>query len=222
MTAPHFLFRDRRDWALRLSLTLILSIAAHLVLIFAVRGTQIAVASKTTARVLEARLVDSREAAPANISPENMPILPPLPKLTKVPGKPRENVAALAPRLPPPNLSPTVALPLPFDPTYYTWREVDVTAKFRDEENLPYPKVVADASVSGRVVIEVWVDETGKVDDAKVIEADPPGHVEEAIVAYYRGLAFSPAMKDGKTKRFRARFLVEFGEPPAALDPGTK
>ena len=60
----------------------------------------------------------------------------------------------------------------------------------------------------------VTVDETGKVADISVIQAEPPGYFEEATLAHYRAQRFTPAMKDGKPRRFRARFLVEFGNPP--------
>ncbi|MES2356398.1 MAG: TonB family protein [Pseudomonadota bacterium] len=176
---------------------------------------------KVTAKPIEARLVGKRKP-PMDISPKEKPVAKieskPASKSADTEEKPDETVVDAKPTSPAP--SPVVAVPLPFDPVFYTWREVDVTAKLKKDGSPPYPKGAAKAGISGRVTIEVWVDENGKVDDVKVIEADPPGYFEEATLAYYRTLPFAPAMKEGKAKRYRARFLVEFGESIVVLNSG--
>jgi len=217
----HSIFRNRRNQALRLFCALLLSFLAHLVLIFGVRGIQVDTSHKVTARVIEARLAAKRELPP-EVSPKEKPALKIVPKQSpKIPDtkkeEPAEPVADVKTVSPPP--SPVVAVPLPFDPVFYTWREVDVPAKLQQDGSPPYPKNLTKLAISGRVIIEVWIDENGKVDDAKVIEAEPSGYFEEATLAYYRTLPFSPAMKDGKPKRYRARFVVEFGEPMVVVSP---
>lgn len=108
---------------------------------------------------------------------------------------------------------PAISLPLPFDPVFYTWREVDVIARLHGEGSPPYPAAAREAGLSGRITLEVWVDETGHVHEVKVIDATPHGYFEAAALAHYRAARFSPAMKDGQPRRFHARFLLEFSEP---------
>ena len=135
------------------------------------------------------------------------------PRMEKITPPPR-------PAGPEPEATP-VALPLPFDPVFYTWREVDVTARLQGGGNPPFPAEALVAGVTGQVTIEVWVDETGQVNHASVIQAEPPGYFEAATLAHYRSQHFSPAMKDGRPRRFRARFVLDFGDPPSAAEvPG--
>ena len=223
MIVPRFYSRDRRSLALKLVTALLLSLAAHLVLIFGVRGTLLTGATSAGPRVLEARLVTSKALpVPSPASDETAPATPAAEPVETRPasrqGKP-VRTAALPPA--PASESTPATLPLPFDPVFYTWREVDVTAKLQGDDSLPHPSAALAAGVNGQVTIEVWVDETGKVADVSVIQAEPPGYFEEATLAHYRAQRFTPAMKDGKPRRFRARFLVEFGNPPPiAAAPG--
>jgi len=155
---------------------------------------------------------------------DDKPISPAMPVRSSEPAK-KEAAKIPVPSASPP-LSPepssNAGLPLPFDPVFYTWREVDVPAKLSGSGSPPYPKNADVANISGRVIVEVWVDENGKVDDAKVLDADPPGYFEEATLSYYKKLRFTPAMKGGKQKRYRTRFMVDFGEPLKILDTNTE
>ncbi len=174
-------------------------------------------------KMLEARLVTSRVVQSSTVIENEAPKQKPgegtplqksqrasqPAKSSAVPAKPAESAVAASPR---------AALPLPFDPIFNTWREVDVAAKLQGSGNPPDPTLALQAGISGRVTLEVWVDETGKVLDAQVIEADPPGYFEEVTVTHYRALRFTPAMKDGTPRRYRSRFLVEFGEVSTSLD----
>jgi TonB family protein len=219
MATSVFFARDRRHLSWRLSFILLLSIAAHLVLMFGVRGIFNG-AGLPQAKKLEARLVTSRGLqSPAVAAEVKTP-------LQKKPAEPRKPAAAAQPLSPTrPTLRtaamPAAGLPLPFDPVFYTWREVDVTAKLQGDRSR-FPLRARLAGISGRVMLEVWVDETGKVSDAKILEADPPGYFEEATLAHYRALSFFPAMKDGSPRRYRGRFLEEFGEPSEAMEPAPK
>lgn len=189
---------------------LLLSLVVHLTLIFTVRGL---LTGDAPANRLHARLVTSRAMQPSAtfaevFSPPQEAVVEITQKST---ARQRAVGKAIAKKVPAKALPPqAAALPLPFDPVFYTWREVDVVARPRADANPPHPAGALQAGVGGRVVLEVWLDETGKVDDAKVIEAAPPGYFEAATLAYYRALAFAPAMKDGRARRFRGRYEVVF------------
>lgn len=210
---PRFLQRDRRIIVRRLSTALLLSVVAHMALIFGVRGHLLGEAASTQNKIITARLVGAKPMpAPATTGEDAAKVsqvLAPPPAPERLPeARPRQlaRVTPAAKPLP-------AALPLPFDPVFYTWREVDVTAKPQGNAHPPYPPAALSDGISGQVLIEVWLDETGKVDKVTVIEANPPGYFEETTLAHYQALHFAPAMKDGMPRRFRTRFLVEFSDP---------
>ncbi|HVK56523.1 MAG TPA: TonB family protein [Burkholderiales bacterium] len=219
MTAPRYFHRDRRNQALRVSFAVLLSIVAHLILILGVSGMHTNSVPEPSLRPIEARLVSSKKLEPdvpaaaypiPQRAPEPVESSEPLPKEPEVVSTPSPTPA---------ESSPIAAVPSTVDQTFYTWREVDTPAKCKsDRSEPPYPKAAEDANIRGRVIIELWVDEIGKVDDATVIEADPPGYFEEVSLAFHKAMRCTPAMKEGKPKRYRTRFAVEFGRPLIVLE----
>jgi periplasmic protein TonB len=226
MTAPRYFHRDRRNQALRVSFAVLLSVVAHLILILGISEAPTDSVPEPSVRPLEARLVSNKNPAPVDVSavekpipqraPEPVESSEPLPKEQEILSTP------LPSPLPAPvESSPIAAVPPTVDPTFYTWREVDTPAKCNnDRSEPPYPRAAEAANIRGRVIVELWVDETGKVDDAKVIQADPPGYFEEASLAFQKELRCTPAMKEGKPKRYRTRFVVEFGRPLVEIEEG--
>jgi TonB family protein len=213
MATPRLFIRDHRNLALKLIAALALSLAVHGALIFGARTSLVVRAVEESPRILRARLVVSE--SPAFVSrPEAdaVPVSTARPLMVadgsaEASNTPRRRVpahAASAPRQ-------TASLPVAIDPVFYTWREVDVTAKLI---GVGAP-VNAAPGERGHVLVEVWVDETGRVDHAAIVEADPAGQFDIATLAYYERARFSPAMKDGVPRRFRTRFVVEFGNRPA-------
>jgi TonB family protein len=201
-------------------MALLLSIVVHTVLIFGVRGQLMADAAYPYSRIIAARLMGQKPITEKTTTAiENASDL----AQGAAPRPAREHSPAAKPRRLPPTAQTAkalpAALPLPFDPVFYTWREVDVTARPQGNVHPPYPREALLEGISGQVLIEVWLDETGKVDKLNVMEADPPGYFEETTLAHYRALHFAPAMKDGKPRRFRARYLVEFSEPARKAGP---
>ena len=61
--------------------------------------------------------------------------------------------------------------------------------------------------MSGRVTLLLLIDELGSVVEASVVEADPAGYFEEAAVDTFRGVLFSPGMRDGRP--VKSRLVVE-------------
>lgn len=91
------------------------------------------------------------------------------------------------------------------DPIFYTWREVDVVA--RPASSAPMPMQAG----AGAMELDLWIDERGNVREVKVVASEADRRLAHALTAHYRQLKFIPAMKDGRPKRFRARFVVDFG-----------
>ncbi|HEX9182865.1 MAG TPA: energy transducer TonB [Burkholderiales bacterium] len=73
----------------------------------------------------------------------------------------------------------------------------------------------ADAP-AGRVVLRLLIGETGVVDKALVVRADPPGPFAAAAVEAFAPARFSPGRKDGVAVRSALTLELRFGEAPAA------
>ncbi|MFC1544371.1 energy transducer TonB, partial [Gemmatimonadota bacterium] len=82
-----------------------------------------------------------------------------------------------------------------------------------------YPEIARNAGVVGRVILQIVVDETGKVIEAVPVVAEPPGIFEEAAIAAIRQWRFEPALKDGKPIKVRMGQLVEFKLDPLTTMP---
>ena len=68
-------------------------------------------------------------------------------------------------------------------------------------------------------MVLLLIDEFGVVNDASIVEAEPPGYFEEAALAVFRAARFSPAQKQGKPVKSRALLQVNYiyGESQAAV-----
>lgn len=99
------------------------------------------------------------------------------------------------------------------DPTYYGVRQLDVFPAPLAPIQIGFPPAAHDRASSGRVHLLLLIDETGRVAEITVIEAEPPGLFEEAARSAFASMQFSPAERAGR--RVRARLVVEvnFGGP---------
>lgn len=78
-----------------------------------------------------------------------------------------------------------------------------------------YPAQALAARVAGTVVLEVSIDETGRVADAKVLQ--PAGHgFDEAALAAVKTWTFEPARQSGAPIRSSVQLSVPFAPPPLA------
>lgn len=122
-----------------------------------------------------------------------------------------------APVVPPPEISPPapaappvpVELGLPLD-RYYTARELDVRAEPINDVDLVYPRRAYEMRTKGRVVLRIFINERGAIDDVSVVKAAPPGVFEEAALTATRALQFTPAMKNGRNVKSQKTIAVLF------------
>lgn len=208
---PGLYTRDRRTLLLRLAGALLLSLIVHLLLVYGVPGDLpehkrvVAEGRVLTVRLMKPRAVPIEVLRPEPVlagAPPALAIDPPV-KSRKASSKPVAKTmvgsGAAAQR--------NIALPLPFDPVFYTWREVDTAARSQGGDSVACPEEAIGQA--GRVSLEVSMNEAGQVTGAQVIDAEPPGYCVDAALTHYRRLSFLPAMKDGRPRRYRARFVVE-------------
>lgn len=74
----------------------------------------------------------------------------------------------------------------------------DADAQARHMAPPQYPKSAFDQGISGKVVLRVNVDTSGRPSDVKVISSTPAGVFDDVSVAAARQWTFEPARKDGK------------------------
>src|SRR5258706_3355509 len=214
MSAPTFRYRDRRQLRLRLLAALSASLLLHGSILVGVEVRRLG-ASRVPAAPRTVRMVarEQRDALPAEPAAD-LAVVPGGSAASQSPAAspaPAAHPAAASPAAAPiPDAASTAALPLAIDPTYYTWREVDVPAKLLGDGSPPYPREAAEARLAGVVRLEVWIDETGRVAEAQILGAIPPGVFDQATLEHYRALRFVPALKNGVAVRSRLRFVVEF------------
>ena len=99
-------------------------------------------------------------------------------------------------------------------PRYLPAEELDERPQIRTHVEPAFPP---DANVaSGRVVLRLLIDESGAVDKAVVLQADPPGPFELAAVEAFSPARFSPGRKDGVAVKSAMTLELRFGEAPLA------
>jgi len=109
----------------------------------------------------------------------------------------------------PPLANAPLQLPLPLD-KYYTAREVDVRAEQINEVNLVYPQLAYQMRVKGKVVLRIFINEQGDIDDVVILQASPTGTFEETALTATLALRFKPAIKDGRNVKSLKTIEVTF------------
>lgn len=71
-----------------------------------------------------------------------------------------------------------------------------------------YPPDAVEMGVEGVVVVEIGIDELGKVSDAKVVQGSPL--LNQAALDAVRQWEYAPAVRDGKPTAIRATVTVGF------------
>lgn len=100
-------------------------------------------------------------------------------------------------------------------PRYLTIEELDERPQIRSHVEPAFPP---DANApAGRVVLRLLIDESGTVDKAVVVDADPPGPFEAAAVEAFSPARFSPGRKNGVAVKSAITLELRFGEAPSAL-----
>lgn len=209
----------------RLALTLAGSLILHFALIF---GLQIRAQPgvQAPAGMIQARLVKAvPAAAPApsqdreQTPPERSTAVtvqaakpvPPEPEAAPLAPGPQQAApaAGFAPPAESPGL-PSIAVPLIEDPTYYSAKEVDLHPAALQAILPVYPTEAASASVTGSVVLMLLLDESGKVLEVFVEEANPPGYFEKSATEAFRNARFTPAQRHGRAVKSRVLIKVNY------------
>jgi TonB family protein len=79
----------------------------------------------------------------------------------------------------------------------------------KTEVRVPYPPVSRKQGVQGAVIMNLLIDESGKVREAAVIEG-PNTELNAAAMAAAKGFQFSPAMIQQKPVAVRIRYIYRF------------
>lgn len=99
-------------------------------------------------------------------------------------------------------------------PRYHLTRELDVRPGIMTRVDPEYPQAAARRFLSGRVVIRLDIDETGKVERVRTVKATPPGYFEQSAERAFRDARFTPGMKDGRAVKVRMVLEIDFDNPP--------
>ena len=107
--------------------------------------------------------------------------------------------------------------PVPGTPD--TTSAAPVAPTLKDHPDPVYPVEALATGLAGTVGLELTVDESGHVLDARVVQ--PAGHgFDEAALAAIKGWTFEPAQQGGKAIRATIQLSLPFAPPPPlpALD----
>lgn len=94
---------------------------------------------------------------------------------------------------------------------YWPPRDLDVRPQVRTHVMPEYPRDLP-AGVRGRVVLDVFVSLSGKVDRVSIVRAQPPGRFEQSAIKAFSAARYSPGMRKGKPAPSRLRIEVSFGD----------
>ena len=99
-------------------------------------------------------------------------------------------------------------LPIPA-PAYYTSDQLTKAPRPISQPKLDVPRSIA-RSVSGRVVLRLWIDELGNVASVEVESSDLPETVSGTAAAAFGKLHFVPGEIDGQRVRTLMRIEVAY------------
>jgi len=114
---------------------------------------------------------------------------------------------------------PPVEMPLLADPTWYPAAQLDVFPAALEPVRPAYPETAADTL--GQVTLLLLVDDTGRVHECSVVDAQPEGVFDEAAVVAFRSARFAPGRKDGRSVRSRVLVKVLFN-PAQSASPAAR
>lgn len=99
-------------------------------------------------------------------------------------------------------------------PIYVPAEQLDERPQIRTHVEPAFP---LDANApEGRVVLRLLIAESGIVDKAEVLDADPPGPFGVAAVEAFAPARFSPGRKHGVAVKSALTLELRFGEAPRA------
>lgn len=107
---------------------------------------------------------------------------------------------------------PAIDIPLTIDPHYYEAKELDVQPKPLHDINVDPPPEYEGQNRTGYVVLEMRIEEDGRMSDLKVAEVYPEGYdaFGRQALAGFRGAEFTPARRQGQQVKSLFRVKVTF------------
>ena len=214
-----------RQASVRLLVALALSATLHLSLLY---GVGIGPNQAVSIHGIEARLIAAApEARPRQPAARARPVPPPAeaarPGLlqSSVETARPESVQAMADSAslvtarPPAedSLRPKLDAAVLVDPTWYEARDLDLYPRALAPVEPEYRPSAGSEGVSGELTLVLRIDETGIVQDAQVVDAQPPGYFEDAALVAFRSARFSPAQREGRAVRSRIAIRVRMRPP---------
>ena len=199
-----------------LTVAFFLSILIHVALLYGV-AVHPQVGRASNAVVLNARITSADADLSARVddlflSPMRLPS-PDIPKdLTKVSSAEGSQIdnTALPTEIPEPSALPQIEIPLLTDPTYYLPKQLDAIPKALSPIHPAYPEAALTKNIEGAVTMSLLIDESGLVDDAVVVKAQPVGYFEEKALEAFRNARFTPAQLRGRAVRSKVTLTVRF------------
>ncbi len=130
---------------------------------------------------------------------------------------------------PPTPLPPAVSLPLQQDAavkpapvnsvpppeSYYRAGDLDVRPQIMDRIMPVYPE--AGVSLDGKVLVKLFINASGTVDEVAVVRAEPPGIFNESAIAAFSAARFTPGMKGHKAVKSMVMLEVNYDSALNAL-----
>jgi protein TonB len=107
----------------------------------------------------------------------------------------------------PRSASAPLTVPLALDLRYYSARELDVQPRALVPIEPVYPAAAAGAKLSGKVRLQLKVEESGAVSSVELLDASPPGVFDAAALSAFRAARLAPAIRDGVP--VRAQIVIE-------------
>ena len=99
----------------------------------------------------------------------------------------------------------------PIPPRYFSAHELDRRPQILSHVEPNFPALAL--APAGRVVLRLYVDETGRVDTVAVESADRTGAFDAAAREAFAAARFLPGIKDGVPVKALMRIEVLFGSP---------
>jgi TonB family protein len=93
---------------------------------------------------------------------------------------------------------------------YSDARQLDVRAEPLNDVPLVYPQRAYQWRMKGRVLLQLLINDLGRVDKISVLESEPSGVFEGAALEAAWATVFSPALKGGRPVRSKKTIEVNF------------
>jgi TonB family protein len=107
--------------------------------------------------------------------------------------------------------------PAPALPYYYLSSEVDAPAQVINDVLLRYPPNAFERGIGGEVLLRIYINEAGTIDDIEIRDAVPKGLFEDAALEAAWQLLYSPALKDGRAVKNVRTIGIVFDPSDAPL-----